>query len=80
MEKRDYRFYIKVRNYLGEALSVIHQDLVAFARGKAITYSIALKWHKRFSENKMDIEDLPRSGRQLLPPRKLRLFGPPLNI
>ena len=52
MEKQDYKFYIQVRTYLGETPSVIHKDLVTFARGKAVTYPTVLKWHQRFSEKK----------------------------
>jgi len=63
MEKEHFRFYIQVRTSLGETPTAIHQDLITFGGEKAISYSTVLKWHKRFKDEKMDIEDEPRIGR-----------------
>ena len=59
MEKQDYRFYIQISKYPEGTLTVIHQDPLAFAGDKTISYSTVAKWHKSFSQNTVDIEDEP---------------------
>ncbi len=62
-EKQEYRFYVRVRTFLGETAKAIHQDLVAYGGPDFVAYSTIAKWRKDFSEGRMDIEDKPRSGR-----------------
>ena len=63
MQKEHFRFHIQVTTSLGETPTAIHQDLITFGGDKAISYSTVLKWHKRFKDEKMDIEDKPHKSR-----------------
>lgn len=63
MEKQQYRSYIITRASLEETPTQIHNDLVAVYGSQAPSYSTVLRWSHRSEEKKMDIEDMPRSGR-----------------
>jgi hypothetical protein len=63
MEKQQYRSYIITRASLEETPTQIHNDLAAVYGPQAPLYATVLRWSYRSEEKKMDIEDLPRSGR-----------------
>jgi histone-lysine N-methyltransferase SETMAR len=63
MEKQQYRSYIITRASLEETPTQIHNDLVAVYGPQAPSYATVLRWSYRSEEKKMDIEDMPRSGR-----------------
>jgi histone-lysine N-methyltransferase SETMAR len=63
MEKQQYRSYIKTRASLEDTPTEIHNGLVTVYGPQASSYSTVLRWSKRCEEEKMDVEDKPRSGR-----------------
>src|SRR4051812_47173382 len=63
MKKQQYRSYIRTRASLGETPTEIHSDLVEIYEPQAVSYSTVRRWFQDPEDEKMDVEDKPRSGR-----------------
>ena len=65
MEKVEYRAYIKTRTLLGISATEISKELESAHGTQAPKYSTVAKWTALFREGRIDLNDDPRSGRQI---------------
>ena len=66
MENENFRFYIKVRHFLGFDATAISNDFNSFAGDKAPSLRTVQRWCKYFEDGRQEIEDRERSGRPIV--------------
>lgn len=81
MEKEAYRSYIQLRTNLGMRPVDIHAELVELCGDDAVSYNTVCTWAKRFREETMEIEDMPRPGRPItkITPENIELVRSLIN-
>ena len=65
MDKKNFRFYIKLRTALNIQPTIIHNELCTVFGDEATSLRTVAKWSKYFREGREEINDETQSGRSI---------------